>query len=101
MTPLFPLWRPATDWTPQNDSLRGGSSTSRLEIPDGETGRAVFHGTLDSKTLGGAGFASVRTVGVRRWDWSGESGLEMVVLNCNWPQPILHAFGRLCGPVQC
>ena len=42
---------------------------------------ATFHGTLDSKTLGGAGFASQRTVEEdHRWDLSSYDGLEVVVI---------------------
>lgn len=42
-----------------DDRLRGGSSTSHLEVValNNELG-ARFHGTLDITTLGGAGFAS-------------------------------------------
>jgi len=75
MAPLFPPWR-NDGWIPQNDSLRGGSSTGALTVISG--GRsAVFSGVLDSRTLGGAGFASVRTTGIESWDWSGENGLEI------------------------
>lgn len=43
----------------QDDRVRGGSSTSHLTVLHGN--RACFHGHLDTKTLGGAGFASQRT----------------------------------------
>jgi hypothetical protein len=72
---LFPPWCPA-DWHPQNDSLRGGSSTSALTVVP-HCNSAIFSGILDSKTLGGAGFASVRTTGEQRWDWRGYDGLEL------------------------
>jgi len=39
-----------------------------------------FHGTLDIKTLGGAGFASQRTTGDgREWDLSGYVGISIDV----------------------
>ncbi|KAK6370829.1 hypothetical protein LTR64_006073 [Lithohypha guttulata] len=41
---------------------------------------AIFHGTLDIETLGGAGFASQRTTGDdRHWDLSHSAGLELLV----------------------
>ncbi|KAF8541246.1 NADH:ubiquinone oxidoreductase intermediate-associated protein 30 [Trichophaea hybrida] len=81
MAPIFPCWNSA-DWTPQNDSLRGGSSTSALTIISGGNS-AVFSGVLDSRTLGGAGFASFRTTGTKSWNWSGENGLEIKLLGGN------------------
>lgn len=67
--PLFPPWR-ATDWTASDDStVRGGASQSYLAIVSSsssssssdEAEEARFHGTLDYRALGGAGFASQRT----------------------------------------
>jgi hypothetical protein len=43
------------DWNTVDDRIRGGSSKSVLEQDDGFV---VFRGELDTKTLGGAGFAS-------------------------------------------
>lgn len=44
-----------------------------------EDGCATFNGTLDTKTLGGAGFASQRTTGDdRKWDLSDFDGIEIV-----------------------
>jgi hypothetical protein len=41
---------------------------------------AKFHGTLDIKTLGGAGFASQRTRGEdRTWNLSAYDGIELVI----------------------
>ncbi|RCI17164.1 hypothetical protein L249_2814, partial [Ophiocordyceps polyrhachis-furcata BCC 54312] len=52
-------WK-ATDWRASDDRVRKGKSHSYLTIsPDGKT--ASFNGTLDTQTLGGAGFASQRT----------------------------------------
>lgn len=41
-----------------NDTLRGGSSTSSFVLPTPSQPCARFSGHLDTKTLGGAGFAS-------------------------------------------
>jgi hypothetical protein len=62
-------WSPL-DWTSSDDRVRGGSSISKLTCsPFSRT--AEFHGNLDIKTLGGAGFASQRTSGEdRRYDLS-------------------------------
>lgn len=49
---------------------------SYLEIDDGT---ARFHGTLDIETLGGAGFASQRTTGERKWDFSDYAGIQLNV----------------------
>ena len=48
----------SSDWTASDDRVRGGKSQSYLDISDSA---ARFHGHLDIKTLGGAGFASQRT----------------------------------------
>ncbi|RPB24970.1 NADH:ubiquinone oxidoreductase complex I intermediate-associated protein 30 [Terfezia boudieri ATCC MYA-4762] len=77
-----------TEWTAQDDRLRGGISTSHLTIHpipgsslDSPGTIATFYGNLDTKTLGGAGFASQRTVGDdRRWDLNDYYGIEVVVL---------------------
>ncbi|EME88004.1 uncharacterized protein MYCFIDRAFT_48226 [Pseudocercospora fijiensis CIRAD86] len=67
----------AQDWTDSDDRVRGGKSQSYLECSD-EIGR--FYGTLDIKTLGGAGFASQRTTGEdREWDLSDYAGIEICV----------------------
>ncbi|TLS24052.1 hypothetical protein PpBr36_08581 [Pyricularia pennisetigena] len=48
-------------FTAVDDRVRGGSSVSHLTVNADRTA-ATFSGTLDTKTLGGAGFASQRTV---------------------------------------
>ncbi|KAK1767656.1 NADH:ubiquinone oxidoreductase intermediate-associated protein 30 [Phialemonium atrogriseum] len=58
------LWQ-ASSWTASDDRVRGGNSTSSLAI--GQMGTfntpcASFEGLLDITALGGAGFASYRTV---------------------------------------
>ncbi|EOA81999.1 uncharacterized protein SETTUDRAFT_34756 [Exserohilum turcica Et28A] len=63
----------AADWTASDDTVRGGSSYSRLTI---EGSSACFHGNLNYTTLGGAGFASQRTTGENRsWDLSAYDGI--------------------------
>jgi Complex I intermediate-associated protein 30 (CIA30) len=43
---------------------------------------ARFHGHLDIKTLGGAGFASQRTTGEdRKWDLADYEGIELLITN--------------------
>ncbi|KAH8904274.1 CIA30-domain-containing protein [Coniochaeta sp. PMI_546] len=51
----------SSQWTSVDDRVRGGKSISHLDISDPKS-HAIFHGNLDIKTLGGAGFASQRTV---------------------------------------
>ncbi|CAG8140478.1 unnamed protein product [Penicillium olsonii] len=67
------------EWTASDDRVRGGSSVSNLTpTPDG----ALFHGTLDIETLGGAGFASQRTVaGDKKWDLSSHDGIELRIVS--------------------
>jgi len=69
-------WQPS-DWTSSDDRVRGGSSISHLTcLPFSPI--AKFHGNLDIKTLGGAGFASQRTTNERRsWDLSNYDGIEL------------------------
>ncbi|RAL11222.1 CIA30 family protein [Aspergillus homomorphus CBS 101889] len=72
-------WIP-TDWTSSDDRVRGGASHSYLTITSSSNDQttARFHGTLDIKTLGGAGFASQRTTTTtKEWDLSPFSGLEV------------------------
>ncbi|KAL4930131.1 CIA30 family protein [Aspergillus undulatus] len=70
----------STEWTSSDDRVRGGSSISHLE-PSADKRSALFKGILDIKTLGGAGFASQRTVDdINRnssWDLSFYDGLEL------------------------
>ncbi|KAI4834018.1 CIA30-domain-containing protein, partial [Aureobasidium sp. EXF-8845] len=64
---LYRSWK-AEDWTASDDRsfLECHSSTGR------------FHGNLDIKTLGGAGFASQRTTGDDRgWDLSDYAGIVL------------------------
>ncbi|CCX29925.1 complex I intermediate-associated protein 30-domain-containing protein [Pyronema domesticum] len=81
MAPVFPPWNQA-DWVPQDDSLRGGASSSQI-VPNHEGATAIFMGKLDSKKLGGAGFASVMTTGVRKWDWTKYEGLKIRIQNAD------------------
>ncbi|KAI5467666.1 complex I intermediate-associated protein 30-domain-containing protein [Mariannaea sp. PMI_226] len=65
----------ASCWTASDDRVRGGSSTSFLTVTSPESAR--FHGHLDTTTLGGAGFASQRTVGELELDLSAYQGLSL------------------------
>ena len=48
-----------------------------------------FYGTLDTKTLGGAGFASQRTTETDRvWDLSGTIGLDLTLVKIDGKSPI-------------
>ncbi|KAF2661381.1 NADH:ubiquinone oxidoreductase complex I intermediate-associated protein 30 [Lophiostoma macrostomum CBS 122681] len=71
----------ASDWTASDDRVRGGKSQSYLDV---SSGNARFHGTLDIKTLGGAGFASQRTTGDDRiWDLSSYDGIKIRLGKCD------------------
>ncbi|KAF4978302.1 hypothetical protein FZEAL_5275 [Fusarium zealandicum] len=77
MTYLFGGDKPwnASQWIASDDRVRGGSSVSNLTVPSPD--HAIFHGTLDTKTLGGAGFASQRTVDDLSLNLNGTTGLEL------------------------
>ena len=60
--------------------MRGGRSQSHLTVSDGDraANRAEFSGHLDTSALGGAGFASQRTVDdLCCWDLSGYDALVL------------------------
>ncbi|KAF4446421.1 complex i intermediate-associated protein 30 [Fusarium austroafricanum] len=61
-------------WTASDDRVRGGSSISHLTT---HPTQATFYGHLDTKTLGGAGFASQRTKGDLALDLSDTEGLRI------------------------
>ncbi|KAJ5583132.1 hypothetical protein N7535_001752 [Penicillium sp. DV-2018c] len=64
-------------WTASDDRVRGGSSVSEL-VSTAEG--VLFRGHLDFETLGGAGFASQRTVGNdETWDLTGQDGIVLCV----------------------
>ena len=69
------------EWAASDDRVRGGHSTSCLSrTPHG----VLFHGNLDIKALGGAGFASQKTVSTEKsWDLSDYDGLELDVQACD------------------
>ncbi|CCG82602.1 CIA30 family protein [Taphrina deformans PYCC 5710] len=77
--PLFGpprAWR-QDDFVASDDRVRGGSSQSFL-TPSATLTTARFHGVLDTTTLGGAGFASQRTVTSKMtWNLSDYSGIEL------------------------
>ncbi|KAF6822093.1 complex I intermediate-associated protein 30 [Colletotrichum plurivorum] len=65
-------------WTDSDDRVRGGKSRSHLHCESPE--RAKFFGNLDIGTLGGAGFASQRTLGTLHLDLRPYDGLVIKVL---------------------
>ena len=75
-----PWVTPTTKWTAVDDRVRGGSSQSHLSLLENST-NVRFFGTLDTKTLGGAGFASQTTTGERVWDLSAYDGIQIEVVN--------------------
>lgn len=60
-----------------DDRVRGGSSQSHLTVTNPETG--CFHGSLDTSTLGGAGFASQHSAGILTLDLSSYDGIVIAV----------------------
>ncbi|KAJ3087302.1 hypothetical protein HK102_011406 [Quaeritorhiza haematococci] len=73
-------------WMAVDDRVRGGSSKSNLTLPappSPPSTPARFYGHLDTTTLGGAGFASQRTIPTNTpqpdWDLSGYDGIEIEV----------------------
>lgn len=65
-------------WVASDDRVRGGASRSHLSVDD--DGRlARFHGQLDIKTLGGAGFASQQSRPGQAWDLSDYDGIIVAI----------------------
>lgn len=64
-------WDPS-QWTSSDDRVRGGKSVSHMTCSEKNIS---FNGNLDIQTLGGAGFASQRTLDSQTWDLSLYSGL--------------------------
>ncbi|MCJ1395795.1 hypothetical protein MMC18_008681 [Xylographa bjoerkii] len=74
-----PWITPSVNWTAVDDRVRGGSSQSYLTLVPNST-HVCFSGTLDTKTLGGAGFASQTTTGDKVWDLSTYDGIQVEVI---------------------
>lgn len=87
--PLFggPVPWSNASWTTVDDRVRDGSSVSSLSV-NSSTNSAVFLGNLDTKTLGGAGFASqlaskatdsegIKNETERIWDLAAYDGIEI------------------------
>lgn len=62
-----------------SDRVRGGSSEASIAFYGRNT--ATFSGFLDTSTLGGAGFASVRTDAPLHWDLSAYDGITITIAN--------------------
>ncbi|PHH81527.1 hypothetical protein CDD82_588 [Ophiocordyceps australis] len=69
-------WDP-TEWATSDDRVRGGASQSYLSVTSHR--RACFHGHLDTKTLGGAGFASQHTAGTLALDLRDYEGIVVSI----------------------
>ncbi|CRK20972.1 hypothetical protein HYQ45_006528 [Verticillium longisporum] len=69
-------WK-SSAWTASDDRVRGGRSQSYLRCQN--VGPAEFHGHLDITALGGAGFASQRTVGSLDLDLTSYEGLSISI----------------------
>ena len=65
-----------------DDRVRGGSSRSYLDYFNNST-NVRFYGHLDTKTLGGAGFASQATKGPKVWDFSHYDGIQLAILKAD------------------
>ncbi|KAK3316297.1 NADH:ubiquinone oxidoreductase intermediate-associated protein 30, partial [Apodospora peruviana] len=72
-----------SDWTASDDRVRGGKSVSNLTVVDNKAAAVKFHGCLDITALGGAGFASQRTVDdhVPPFDLAAVGGYDTLVLD--------------------
>jgi len=77
--PLYGQERPwdSAEWVTSDDRVRGGASASHMRTINPE--RARFCGHLDIETLGGAGFASQRSVGTLHLDLSAHDGISIDV----------------------
>jgi len=65
------------DRTTNDDRVHGGKSESHLTCTKST---ARFHGHLDIKTLGSAGFASQRTTELdREWNLADYDGIELLI----------------------
>ncbi|KAI0968171.1 NADH:ubiquinone oxidoreductase intermediate-associated protein 30 [Xylaria arbuscula] len=69
----------AEHWVASDDRVRGGRSISHLDYTSETNARVRFHGELDIKALGGAGFASQRSPEQRSWDLSQFKGLSLAI----------------------
>ncbi|KAI4864142.1 NADH:ubiquinone oxidoreductase complex I intermediate-associated protein 30 [Hypoxylon rubiginosum] len=63
-------------WVSSDDRVRGGKSQSYL-VHSADSSIASFRGDLDITALGGAGFASHRTVDPQSWDLFDYHGLRI------------------------
>ena len=71
----------AEDWKTVDDTVRQGASSSQLAIAENFS-TARFQGILDTKKLGGAGFAShAATYKTVPWDLSTYDGIEIIYSN--------------------
>lgn len=71
-------WDPEGSWIASDDRVRGGKSQSHLASGSNPK-LVVYHGNLDITALGGAGFASRRSVDPLSWDLADYQGLSIGV----------------------
>ncbi|OHE94522.1 complex I intermediate-associated protein 30 [Colletotrichum orchidophilum] len=83
-------------WTDSDDRVRGGKSQSHLHCESPE--KAEFFGDLDITALGGAGFASQRTLGTLELDLSQYDGLVVKVLKSDSKKYTLTIKDELLPP---
>lgn len=74
----------ASQWTSVDDRVRGGKSVSQLDVSDPKD-CATFRGNLDIKTLGGAGFASQKTISELFADGLDLSSYDTLVVDVHRP----------------
>ncbi|ORY46416.1 CIA30-domain-containing protein [Rhizoclosmatium globosum] len=86
------LFGPST-WDSVTDRVRGGISTATLAT---SYDHATFSGLLDTSTLGGAGFASVRT-NLTTTDFSAYSGLQITFDKADGRTYALNLYNELGG----
>lgn len=73
-----------SQWTSVDDRVRGGKSVSQLDVSDPK-GCATFRGKLDIRTLGGAGFASQKTLPELFAGGLDLSGYDALVIDAHQP----------------
>ncbi|OTB02176.1 hypothetical protein M426DRAFT_322884 [Hypoxylon sp. CI-4A] len=78
---LFGGYKPWIEqaWVSSDDRVRGGESQSYL-VCSPDSSIATFRGDLDITALGGAGFASQRTVDPQSWDLLDYQGLRLGII---------------------
>ncbi|KAJ3286867.1 hypothetical protein HDU79_006144, partial [Rhizoclosmatium sp. JEL0117] len=87
------FWGGPSTWDSVTDRVRGGISTATITT---SYDHATFSGLLDTSTLGGAGFASVRT-NLTTTDFSAYSGLQITFDKADGRTYALNLYNELGG----